>query len=98
MLYSPKLNSENSELLVELNPLRLYATALVGNCIPTHKQNFWNDANPAVSYGFGLKYFNRWANFDLGYYVSQKVGVDNFGGVKNGLQFSISIGASDSNV
>lgn len=96
-LYSPKLNSENSELLIELNPLRLYATALMGNCIPaTYKQNFWNDENPAVSYGFGLKYFNRWANFDIGYYISQKVGVANFDGVKNGLLFSISIGASDS--
>ncbi|KAI5967974.1 hypothetical protein CANMA_002742 [Candida margitis] len=97
-LYSPKLNRENSELLVESNPLRLYGTALVGNCIATSNKNFWQNENPAVSYGFGLKYFNRWANFDIGYFVSQKLGVDNFGGVKNGLQFSISIGASDSNL
>ncbi|KAI5957807.1 hypothetical protein KGF57_003074 [Candida theae] len=95
-LYLPKLNAENSELLVESNPLRLYATGIVGNCIPTQKNFFWNDANPAVSYGFGLKYFNRWANFDIGYYVSQKVGIDNFDGVKNGLHFAVSIGASSS--
>ncbi|KAG5418602.1 hypothetical protein I9W82_004130 [Candida metapsilosis] len=95
-LYSPKLNSENSQMLVESNPLRLYATGIIGNCIPVQNKMFWNDVNPAVSYGFGLKYFNRWVNLDIGYYFSQKVGVQHFDGVKNGLHFSISIGASDS--
>ncbi|EGW32011.1 uncharacterized protein SPAPADRAFT_61114 [Spathaspora passalidarum NRRL Y-27907] len=72
----------------DANPLRLYATGLVGNVTDS---NILDDERGAVSAGVGLRYFNNWARFDMGYYVSSRVGSD-LGGVKDGLKFSLSIG------
>ncbi|KAI5964182.1 uncharacterized protein KGF55_002124 [Candida pseudojiufengensis] len=105
-IYAPTLNNENCEFITCPNPLRMYGTFLIGNALPNflslnNQNNIWNDKNPAISYGFGLKYFNNWANFDIGYYVSSKLGFknnDEVPGIKNGLQFSISIGGSNRNL
>ncbi|CAI5760112.1 unnamed protein product [Candida verbasci] len=79
----------------EANPLRLYATAIIGNV----SNNIFKDESGALSYGLGLRYFNHWANFDLGYYISNRFGYqqDNTQGLRNGIQFSISIGGSNRN-
>lgn len=86
----------------DLNPLRVYATGIIGNVVNSSKANLLEDENGAVSYGFGLKYFNNWANFDIGYYFSKRLGFTNDGntntaGIKDGLHFSISIGGSNNN-
>lgn len=84
----------------EENPLRLYGTGIIGNIVNTSSnKTIINDENGVVSYGVGLKYFNNWANFDIGYYISKRFGGDNnnnnTNGIKDGLQFSISIGGSN---
>lgn len=66
----------------EENPLRIYSNFLVGS-VSNHT---FNANNVATSVGFGLKYFNNVANFDIGYY---------FGGNGDSLQFSFSIGGSN---
>ncbi|KAG7661530.1 uncharacterized protein J8A68_004989 [[Candida] subhashii] len=72
------------------NPLRFYADGIIGNV----SNNIMDDDSGAISGGVGLKYFSNWANLDIGYYVSQRVKSDNNIGIKDGLQFSISIGSS----
>lgn len=71
----------------EENPLRLYVNGIAGNV----SDNIINEGNINTSLGFGIKYFNQWANFDLGYYVSKRFNDSQFG-IKDGMQFSISIG------
>ena len=67
------------------------------------KANLLEDENGAISYGFGLKYFNNWANFDIGYFFSKRLAFNNdtnsvnTAGIKDGLHFSISIGGSNNN-
>ncbi|CAK9435335.1 uncharacterized protein LODBEIA_P57000 [Lodderomyces beijingensis] len=80
LFYAPPHNVEPT------SPLRLYCTALLGN---VDSKFSLTDSTAALSYGAGLKYFNQWANFDLGYYFSKRSGGDESAGV----QFSISIGA-----
>ncbi|KAI5956527.1 hypothetical protein KGF54_001002 [Candida jiufengensis] len=107
-LYAPKINNE---IIIENdpNPLRIYGTFLIGNAIPhilssnsiKQQKTILSDQNPAISYGFGLKYFNNWANFDIGYYISSKLGFNSnseISGIKDGLQFSITIGGSNRNL
>lgn len=83
-LYSPK-----SDFYNEINPLRFYVNGLVGSV----SDDLLSDKSSNTSVGFGLKYFNNWANFDLGYYVSSKVNETSV--IKDGLQFSFSIGGSN---
>ncbi|EDK45561.1 hypothetical protein LELG_03740 [Lodderomyces elongisporus NRRL YB-4239] len=101
LLYAPTLNRYNVALSEDEHPLRLYGTVIAGNCVPTSSKTIFNDDNGALSYGFGLRYFNHWANFDLGYFVSKRFGSlesRSDVGVKDGIQFSISIGAPSSNL
>lgn len=76
----------------EANPLRLYATGLVGNV----GDNVFSDpvANSVSSVGVGLKYINHWANFDIGYYASKRHDSGD-AGIKDGFQFAVSIGGSN---
>ncbi|EGV63290.1 hypothetical protein CANTEDRAFT_106260 [Yamadazyma tenuis ATCC 10573] len=85
-LYSPKHNQNN-----EANPLRLYVNGIAGNV----SDNLLDDSSLSTSVGFGLKYFNNWAHFDLGYYLSKKINNVDQLGVKDGLQFSLSVGGSN---
>ena len=78
----------------EANPLRLYTTGLVGNV----SNNILLDKSFASSVGCGLKYINHWANFDIGYYLAQRHDSDSSIGIKDGFQFSVSIGGSNRNV
>lgn len=75
----------------EANPLRLYGTGLVGNV----SDNVLEDKSFVSSIGWGLKYINHWANFDIGYYIAQRNGSDSEAGIKDGLQFAVSIGGSN---
>lgn len=75
----------------EPHPLRVYGSASVGNC----GSDVWHDSLVPVSLGFGLKYFDYYANFDLGYFVARRYGSSDTSGVKNGLQFSMTIGGSN---
>lgn len=104
-IYSPhKVSATNISSLedglgFEANPLRLYADGLVGNV----GNNLLNDKlnNGVASVGFGLKYINHWANFDIGYYSSRRFtseGSDASFGIKDGLQFAVSIGGSNSSL
>ncbi|KAK6894377.1 hypothetical protein K6H09_002603 [Candida tropicalis] len=90
--YTPSKNSH------EDNPLRIYGTGIIGNIVNTSSnKTIIDDENGVVSYGVGLRYFNNWANFDIGYYISRRFGGDNSNtnGIKDGLQFSVSIGGSN---
>ncbi|KAK6458822.1 SAM50-like protein [Scheffersomyces xylosifermentans] len=76
----------------EANPLRFYATGAVGNV----SDNILEDDSGASSIGFGLRYINYWANFDVGYYFAKRYGTDiGSAGIKDGLHFSVSIGGSN---
>lgn len=80
----------------EANPLRLYATGNVGSVTSDGlKLNAYGDANVATSAGFGLRYFNNWANFDVGYFVANRLNDSSVAGIKDGFQFSVSIGGSN---
>lgn len=78
----------------EANPLRIYTTGSVGNV----SNNILLDKSVASSIGCGLKYINHWANFDIGYYLAQRHGSDSLVGIKDGFQFSVSIGGSNRTV
>lgn len=101
-IYSPhKISATNVASLedglgYEANPLRLYATGLVGNVA----ENLLLEKNNGVaSAGVGLKYINHWANFDLGYFISRRFGNDlSSSGIKDGFQFEVSIGGSNSSL
>lgn len=81
------LNNKN-----EPNPLRVYATGMVGNVA----ENIFELNSGAASAGIGLKYVNNWAKFDLGYYYSTRIGTnDNSAGLSDKFQFSVSIGGSN---
>ncbi|ODV81652.1 SAM50-like protein [Suhomyces tanzawaensis NRRL Y-17324] len=76
----------------EANPLRLYSTVAVGN---VDNDILGNPNTGATTAGFGLRYFNHWANFDIGYYFASRFGVQSQAGVSDGLQFAVSIGGSN---
>ncbi|KAL1576626.1 Omp85 domain-containing protein [Candida albicans] len=106
LLYAPPPPSASAIGLgneQDLNPLRIYATGIIGNVVNSSKANLLEDENGAISYGFGLKYFNNWANFDIGYFFSKRLAFNNdtnsvnTAGIKDGLHFSISIGGSNNN-
>ncbi|KAF6068974.1 hypothetical protein FOB64_003611 [Candida albicans] len=106
LLYAPPPPSASTIGLgneQDLNPLRIYATGIIGNVVNSSKANLLEDENGAISYGFGLKYFNNWANFDIGYFFSKRLAFNNdtnsvnTAGIKDGLHFSISIGGSNNN-
>lgn len=78
----------------EANPLRLYTTGSIGNV----SNNILQDKNVASSIGCGFRYINHWANFDIGYYLAQRHNSDSSIGIKDGFQFSVSIGGSNRNV
>lgn len=75
----------------EANPLRLYAAGFFGNV----SDNILEDKCVASSVGCGIKYINHWANFDIGYFISQRHNSDSQIGLKDGFQFSVSIGGSN---
>ncbi|CAN3474603.1 hypothetical protein DICA0_B04412 [Diutina catenulata] len=81
------------DVVYEANPLRLYATTAIGNA----SKNLLSESSVPLSTGFGVRYFNHWANFDLGYFVAGRLGGGEKAnvGVKNGLQFSVSIGGTN---
>lgn len=79
------------QLEKEENPLRLYATGLVGNV----SDNVFADVSGAASAGFGLSYFNRWASFDAGYFASKRIGDESSVGITDGFQIAVSIGGSN---
>ncbi|RCK64956.1 hypothetical protein Cantr_00939 [Candida viswanathii] len=92
--YTPSKNPQ------EEHPLRIYGTGIIGNIVnSSSNKTILDDENGVVSYGFGLRYFNNWANFDIGYYTSRRFGGEdsNTSGIKDGLQFSVSIGGSNRN-
>lgn len=73
----------------EANPLRLYATGSVGSV----GDNVIKDDGVA-SAGVGIKFFNKWAHFDAGYYVSQRLNTSNTYGIRDGFQLEISVGGT----
>lgn len=85
------LSSLEDGMGYEANPLRLYASALVGAA----NDDVLNNGKLASSIGCGLKYINHWANFDIGYYVAKRHNDLSSFGIKDGLQFAISIGGSN---
>ncbi|ABN68113.2 SAM50-like protein [Scheffersomyces stipitis CBS 6054] len=79
----------------EANPLRFYATGSIGNV----SDNMLEDDSGVSSVGIGLRYFNYWANFDVGYFLAKRYGTDaGDSGIKDGLHLSISIGGSNRSV
>lgn len=97
-IYHPYKTGSTNQLSLEdglgfeANPLRLYVSGTVGNL----SNNLLADKNQAASsIGLGLKYFNHWANFDIGYFVARRHGEVSAQGIKNGLQFSLSVGGSN---
>ncbi|CUM68269.1 uncharacterized protein PRCAT00005991001 [Priceomyces carsonii] len=95
-IYAPKgVTAANLPLedkrVYEANPLRLYGTGLLGNVC----NDLLQDRSAALTVGYGLRYFNNWANFDIGYYVSKRLGDESSFGLKDGLQFAVSIGGSN---
>lgn len=74
----------------EVNPLRLYATGFVGNV----GDNVLAERG-AFSAGVGLRYFNKWASLDAGYYVSKRLGSDSVFGVRDGFQLEVSLGGTN---
>lgn len=91
-LYTPHTPLKNLEdgYGYEPNPLRLYTNGIIGNV----SNDLLNDKSYCSSLGFGIKYFNNWANFDLGYYVSKRFNNET-SGIKDGFQFAFSIGGSN---
>lgn len=82
----PKFGGRKSE---EPNPLRLYATSSFGSV----SDNVLKD-DGVVSAGVGLKFFNKWAHLDAGYFVAQRLNSDNTYGVRDGFQLEISVGGT----
>lgn len=76
----------------EGSPLRLYATGLVGN---VGEDVLATSTGAALSGGLGLKYFNEWVNFDIGYFVSQRYRSSDATGVRDGFQMELSIGGTN---
>lgn len=75
-----------------LHPLRLYLNGTIGNV----SNNLLEEKAIPASAGFGIKYFNHWGNFDIGYFVSQRLYQEsNKFGIKDGLQFEVSIGGTN---
>ncbi|KAK6462990.1 SAM50-like protein [Scheffersomyces coipomensis] len=78
----------------ESNPLRLYITSSLGNV----SDNIFEDDTGASNVGVGLRYFNYWANFDIGYFIAKRFGADHGDesiGIKDGFHFSVSLGGSN---
>lgn len=73
----------------EPNPLRLYATGAVGSV----GDNVLKD-DGVFSAGVGIRFFNKFANLDAGYYVSQRLNSSNTYGVRDGFQLEISLGGT----
>lgn len=76
----------------EGSPLRLYATGIVGN---VGEDVLATSTGAALSGGVGLKYFNEWVNFDVGYFVSQRYRTSDVAGVRDGFQMELSIGGTN---
>jgi hypothetical protein len=91
-LYAPLAPTHTNDVAYEANPLRLYTQGTIGNV----SNNLLQELSIPASVGFGIRYFNHWANFDVGYFVSKRLGDDNnIFGIKDGLQFSVSIGGTN---
>lgn len=73
----------------DFNPLRLYLTNTTGDVT----NDIFKKGNLGTSFGVGLKYFNEWAHFDIGYYIAQRLGGEKVG-VKDGFLFELSLGAA----
>lgn len=91
-LYTPHTPKKSLEdgFGYEPNPLRLYTNGIIGSI----SNDILNDKNYCSSIGFGIKYFNNWANFDLGYYMAKRFDGSDLG-IKDGFQFALSIGGSN---
>lgn len=75
----------------ESNPLRLYGSCVIGNV----GDRVFQTNSFARSLGCGIKYVNRSSSFDFGYFIAQRPDSSDRFGIKDGLQFSVSIGASN---
>lgn len=96
-IYSP-VSFKDSKLQdgrgYEANPLRLYVSGGAGSV----SNNILEDnSGIATNVGVGLRYFNNWANFDIGYFVAKRQNGET-AGIKDGFQFSVSIGGSNSTI
>lgn len=74
------------------NPLRLYASGIIGN---VGDDVLKTSTGAALSGGIGLKYFNEWVNFDIGYFMSLRYRTSDTIGVRDGFQMEISLGGSN---
>lgn len=92
-IISPNPEIESScQVSYEPHPLRLYLNGTIGNV----SNNLILEKTIPASAGFGIKYFNHWCNFDIGYFVSQRLhNSSNTFGIKDGLQFEVSIGGTN---
>lgn len=96
-IYSPhKISAVNTAALedgrgYEANPLRLYFSGAAANV----DDNAFTSQSGVTSMGFGLRYFNHWANIDVGYFLASRFGSADVGGIKDGFQFGVSIGGSN---
>ena len=77
----------------ESNPLRFYGSCAIGDV----GDNVFQTKSFAQSLGCGIKYVNRSSSFDFGYFIALRSDSTNRFGIKDGLQFSVSIGASNRN-
>lgn len=76
----------------EGSPLRFYATGLVGN---VGDDVLKSSTGAALSGGVGLKYFNEWVDFDIGYFTSRRYRSSDAAGVRDGFQMEVSIGGTN---
>lgn len=74
----------------EENPLRLYATSVVGSV----GDNVVADRGVS-SVGVGLRYFNEWVKLDAGYFVALRHD-SSANGIRDGFQLELSLGGSTS--
>lgn len=86
-LYSRLPNAK--KLTNDVNPLRCYVTAMVGNVFDSVIKE-----SGVVSTGVGLRYFSKSVRLDAGYYLALRLNSDHDIGVKDGFQLEVSIGGT----
>lgn len=75
---------------LEVNPLRLYLTGMVGNVA---SEALFDSG--AASAGVGLRYFDRWVKMDMGYFVSRRLSSSSDYGVRDGFKLEVSVGGGN---
>lgn len=86
-VYGKVPNFLHPNLNPETNPMRIYATGMVGNV----GNNILNDSG-VFSFGVGLRYIKQLVKLDVGYYISQRANSTSDYGVRDGFQLEISLG------